>query len=230
VSARDDILGNIRRSLGRGVLTDAAAAIPERRVAGHRPNLVPGRVLGLDREALLDAFEGEVTAIKATVARLPGLADVPDALAGYLASHNLPSEITTSPDPVLGAVPWDRRPTLRRRTGVPGNADMVGVSVAAAAIAETGTLMLESGPDNPSTLNFLPDTHVVVLPTSRVVGPMEDALTALRVRYGEGQMPRTVNFITGPSRTADIEQKIEMGAHGPRRLHILVIEDAAKGS
>jgi L-lactate dehydrogenase complex protein LldG len=226
MSARDDILGGIRRSLGRGALTGAGAAVPEARLAGHRRNLVPARARDLARDGLVALFDGEASAIKASVARLASLDDVPDALATYLAGHNLPAEITASPDPLLADVPWDRRPTLRRRTGLPADSDMVGVSVAAAAIAETGTLMLESGPKNPSTLNFLPDTHVVVLPASRVVGPMEDAWAALRARYGDGQMPRTVNFITGPSRTGDIEQKIEMGAHGPRRLHILVIDGA----
>lgn len=224
MTARDDILATIRRSLGRGALDPAAAAPLAARLAGHRPNLVPGRASGLDRDGLVRLFAGEAEAIKATVQRVANLDAVPDALAEYLARHNLPSEATTAPDPVLAQVPWERRPTLRTRAGVPGSADMVGVSVAAAAIAETGTLVLTSGPDNPSTLNFLPDTHVVVLPAARVVGPMEDALSVLRSRYGEGRLPRTVNFITGPSRTGDIEQKIEMGAHGPRRLHILVVD------
>ena len=226
MSAREDILGRVRRSLGRGPLDKTAAAPLEARLAGHKTNLVPARAQGRDRAGLVDLFEAEVTAIKATVARVASLDGVADAVATYLASQNLPSEITTSPDPLLARVPWDKRPTLQRRTGVPRASDMVGVSVAASAIAETGTLLLESGPDNPSTLNFLPDTHVVVLPASRVVGPMEDAWKAVRARHGDGRMSRTVNFITGPSRTADIEQKIEMGAHGPRRLHILVIDDA----
>ena len=86
------------------------------------------------------------------------------------------------------------------------------------------------GADSPSTLNFLPDTHVVVMPASRVVGPMEDAWAKLREANPDAalsgeSMPRTVNFITGPSRTGDIEQKILMGAHGPRRLHIVIVED-----
>ena len=82
--------------------------------------------------------------------------------------------------------------------------------------------MLTSGADTPSTLNFLPDTHVVVLKAEDVVGPYEDALDRVRAR-GNG-MPRTINFVTGPSRTGDIEQQIQLGAHGPRRLHILLVE------
>ncbi len=90
------------------------------------------------------------------------------------------------------------------------------------AVAETGTLMLRSGPDHPTTLNFLPDTHIVVLRAGQIVGPYEDAWAKLRAA---GDMPRAVNFVSGPSRTADIEQTIQLGAHGPRRLHIVLIED-----
>src|SRR5690606_29717660 len=95
-----------------------------------------------------------------------------------------------------------------------------------AGIAETGTLMLASGEQGPTTLNFLPETHLVVLRESDLVGPIEEAWKRLRERADEG-LPRTVNFITGPSRTGDIEQKIQLGAHGPRRLHVLLLADGA---
>ena len=91
-------------------------------------------------------------------------------------------------------------------------------------MAETGTLMLPSGSETPSTLNFLPDTHVVVLKSRDVVGPYEEAWD--RLRAGGKTLPRTVNFVTGPSRTGDIEQTIYLGAHGPRHLHILLIDEA----
>ena len=103
---------------------------------------------------------------------------------------------------------------------------MLTIVPAFAGIAETGTLVTASGPDHPVTLNLLPDTHVVVLREADIVSGYEDVWDRLRTRFGKDRMPRTVNTITGPSRTADIEQKIEMGAHGPRRLHILVIDDA----
>ena len=93
-------------------------------------------------------------------------------------------------------------------------------------MAEPGTPWLRSGPAGPTTLNFLPDTHVVVLRASRIVGAYEEAWDGLRSARGETAMPRTVNFVTGPSRTADIEQTIQLGAHGPRRLHIVLVEDA----
>jgi L-lactate dehydrogenase complex protein LldG len=89
--------------------------------------------------------------------------------------------------------------------------------------------MLISGPESPTRNNFLPDTHIVVMRGSQVVASYEEGWTRLRRRGERGDggstMPRTVNFITGPSRTGDIEQRIELGAHGPRRLHIVLIED-----
>ena len=84
---------------------------------------------------------------------------------------------------------------------------------------------MASGADSPTTLNFLPETEIVLLPAEGVVGGMEEAWARLRNRLGKAGLPRTVNFITGPSRSADIGQKLQMGAHGPRRLHILVVGD-----
>ena len=97
-----------------------------------------------------------------------------------------------------------------------------------AGIAETGTLMLASGPDNPTTLNLLPDNHIVLLQHKKIVGSYEDSWSALRKaqsgRRGKRTMPRTVCFVTGPSRSADIEQTLLLGAHGPRRLHIILLK------
>ena len=97
------------------------------------------------------------------------------------------------------------------------------MSHALAGVAESGTLVLTSGVDNPTTLNFLPETHIVALRAEDIAGDYETVWEVIRKKYGPGQMPRTVNYITGPSRSADIEQKLLLGAHGPRRLHIIVV-------
>jgi len=110
------------------------------------------------------------------------------------------------------------------RRGVAEDGDAVSVTASFAAVAETGTLMLVSGPESPTRNNFLPETHVVVLRAGEIVGTYEEAWDRLRAARA---MPRVVNFITGPSRTGDIAQKLELGAHGPRRLHIVLVEDGA---
>ena len=105
--------------------------------------------------------------------------------------------------------------------------DPVSLTRAFAGIAETGTLMLTSGPAGPTGLNFLPETHMVVVRAGDIAGSYEDAWDRLRDSRDGEALPRTVNLITGPSRTADIEQTIQLGAHGPRRLHVVLIEDLA---
>ena len=115
------------------------------------------------------------------------------------------------------------------REGRAEASDLVSVQHAFAAIAETGTLMLPSAPDRPTTINLLPDTAIAVLRASRVVGAYEDAWDLLRAEHNPqpsgGFMPRNVMLVTGPSRSADIEQTLELGAHGPRRLHVVLIDD-----
>jgi L-lactate dehydrogenase complex protein LldG len=167
--------------------------------------------------------------VQATVARVASPMAVPDAVARYLAAENLPSELAMAPDPELDAIPWESRPLLSIRRGRAEAADAVSLTPCVAAVAETGTLMLASGPHSPTTLNFLPDTHIVLVHADQVVATYEDGWDRLRATSGGSgaglELPRAVNFITGPSRTGDIEQRIVLGAHGPRRLHILVVEN-----
>jgi L-lactate dehydrogenase complex protein LldG len=227
-SARDQILGGIRKALKRGPLGEGEAGALMARLDAHRRNLIPARTTALDQPGKVDLFVKMAEEVQVTIDRIADPAAVPDAVATYLAQQNLPAEIIMAPDPELDRFPWSQRPLLQIRRGRAGDADAVSVTTCFAGIAETGTLMLLSGPDSPTTLNLMPDTHVVVMRADQVVGPYEDAWTKLRERQqaltGNWEMPRTVNFITGPSRTGDIEQKIQLGAHGPRRVHIVLID------
>jgi len=225
--AREQILGAIRRALGRGAADAVRRAAVADRLARHARNLVPDRAQGLDPAGQVTLFVQMAEEAQATVARVAGAADVPGAVADYLSQHNLPSRLIMTPDPALDDIPWHERPLLEIRRGRAEDADQVGVTACFAGIAETGTLMLISGAHSPTRNNFLPDTHVVVMRRAQVIASYEDGWTRLRATMGEKGMPRTVNFITGPSRTGDIEQRIELGAHGPRRLHIVLIDDGA---
>ncbi len=138
-----------------------------------------------------------------------------------LREHNLPSRVRVGEDPVFESLRADAN-LLEVLPGPAEGADAVGLSHAFAAAAETGTLFLSSGPENPSTLNFLPENHFVVILTNDIAGSYEECWSKLRVAYGNGRMPRTVNLISGPSRTADIEQTIVMGAHGPKTLVVFI--------
>jgi L-lactate dehydrogenase complex protein LldG len=221
MTGRDDILGGIRKALKRGALDAAAAAALRARLDTPARNLIPARATVLDDAGQVDLFVAMAEEVQSTVDRVASLVDVPSAVALYLASENLPAELVMAPDPALDAIPWNERPLLRLRRGKAAPGDQVSVTPAFAGIAETGTLMLISGPETPTTLNFLPDTHIVVLRADQVLPHYEEGWSRLRAR---GAMPRTVNFITGPSRTGDIEQRIQLGAHGPRRLHIVLVD------
>jgi L-lactate dehydrogenase complex protein LldG len=226
-ASRDAILGGIRRALKRGPLPDTGTAELAERVAAHRRNLIPQRAAALDHPRRVDLFVAMAEEVQTTIARVASEDAVPAEVARYLAGENLPAELVMAPDPALDQIPWDARPLLRIRRGKAEASDAVSLTPCLAAVAETGTLMLVSGADTPTTLNFLPDTHIVVLRAGQVVASYEDGWDLVRagsVASG-GAWPRTINLITGPSRTGDIEQRIQLGAHGPRRLHVVLVED-----
>ena len=225
--AREQILAGIRRSLKRGRLDAARETELRDRVAAHRRNLVPARAAALDDPGRVDLFVEMAEGVQATVARVNSPAAVPEAVARYLAAENLPADLVLAPDLSLDDILWDARPLLRTRRGRAEAGDRVSLTRCFVAIAETGTLMLISGAETPTTLNFLPDTHIVLVYADQVVATYEDGWDRLRT---DGGMPRAINFITGPSRTGDIEQRIELGAHGPRRLHIILIDDRQKAT
>ena len=122
--------------------------------------------------------------------------------------------------PRISSIDWPDLITIK--TGPATGKELVSVTGALAAVAEAGTLVLVSGEKTPTTLNFLPDDHIVVLSESRVVGHLEDAWGCLRAA---GLMPRTVNLISAPSKTADVELTLVQGAHGPRRLHVILYRE-----
>ena len=140
---------------------ETQAALTER-VAAHRRNLIPARAAALDDARTVELFVAMAEEVQTTVARVASEAEVPAEVARYLAAENLPAELVMAPDPGLDAIPWQERPLLRIRRGRAEPGDAVSLTPCLAAIAETGTLMLVSGADTPTTLNFLPDTHIVV--------------------------------------------------------------------
>lgn len=215
--SRDRILGNIRGALKVGNDNSTRRSSAAKRLDAHWRGTVPARAKVGGAEAMV-AFVARLKYAGATVSEAAALTDVPRLAADYLRANNLPARLRMGADAALATLTWD---PLEIRHGKAEATDEVSLSKAFAAVAETGTLMLTSGPANPSTLNFLPETHIVVLRAGDLVGGYEDAFARLRQSTG-GAMPRTVNWISGPSRTADIEQTIVMGAHGPRRLHVIV--------
>ena len=223
-ASRDTILGRLKRALDRdNRAPDAARARLESPPAGLVPKR--GQTEGADK---INQFTEEVSKVDTTVDRVSGLQGVPGAVADYLATHNLPTKVRVAPS--LESAPWESQPLLELASGVADGSDVVGLSRAFGGVAETGTLVFLSGPDNPTTVNFLPQTHIAVVGASDIEGSYEQVWRRIRAQApdvgpGKTQLPRNVNWVTGPSRTADIEQTLLLGAHGPQRLHIIVVDD-----
>ena len=215
--ARERILARIRKAQGRGGSTPSKAELEavETYLRAHPRGTLP------KVEADLAArFRARAESMQSTTEEVAARAEVPAAVARYLKAGNLP--LAGCVWPQLAALDW-KGAGLALEPREANASDAVGVTGAFAAIAETGTLMFASGPDTPSTVSLLPETHVAVLSALRIVAHMEDAWAVARAEFG--QLPRAINFVSGPSRTADIDQTIVLGAHGPYRVHIVVVKD-----
>jgi L-lactate dehydrogenase complex protein LldG len=221
-AAREAILGRVRKALGAtgdraAVLADAHAYIAAHR-HGPRPRMP---------EDLVERFIRRATDMESTIERIADAAAIPAAVARYLDGLALPASLAAQKShagvcwPELAALDWagaglqlESRPTL--------GDDVLGITGCFCAIAETGTLVVLAGADTPTASTLLPATHVAVLRAERIVSGMEEAFAL--IRRERGALPRAVNLISGPSRTGDIEQTVVVGAHGPYRVHILVVD------
>lgn len=225
MSARDEIFGAIRRSLGATGREAPRREIVSERLAHHPSGVIPARTAGKGAAELLSLFVEMAEASAATVSVVARAEDAPAAIADFLRGRNMALRLRRGDDPRLARLDWAGA-AIDADIGRSFGQDETAASFAFAGVAETGTLVLLSGRENPTTLNFLPDLHVVLIEAAEVEATYEDVWKRVRERFGPGVMPRTVNFITGPSRSADIEQILLMGAHGPRRLHIVLIDPA----
>lgn len=226
MTSREAILARVKSSLGVSARGDARGPTVTARLADRPRHPVPERALQ-PRAALLAQFRDFLRAQPADVIEAASTEAVPEAIAEALRAANLPSRVRMGRDPLLAAMPWERAGSLECRFGPAEPTDEVGLSRAIAAVSETGTLVLASGADNPVTLAFLPPVHVVVVAEADIVGCYEDAFAIVRKALGAGRMPRTLNLVSGPSRTADIGGRIVIGAHGPRRLMVVIVGGAS---
>jgi len=219
--ARDAVLGKVRAALGK--TGDRAQATAEARayLAGHAQG--PRPAMPAD---LVDRFLRRATDMESTVERIATIAQLPKAVARYVDALDLDPSLAEQKShrgvcwPEFGDLDWsdaglaiEARPTQGK--------DRLGITGAFCAVAETGTLVITSGAATPTASMLLPDTHVAIVRSERIVAGMEEAFALIRAELGA--MPRAVNFVSGPSRTGDIEQTIVVGAHGPFRVHIVVV-------
>ncbi len=219
--ARQAILGRVRRALGVAENDAARAKAADDYVAAHaqgpRPAM-PGD--------LVARFAHRAHDMASTLERIASRDEIPHAVARYVDGLELPDALAAQKSrlgvcwPDFADLDWDgaglsieSRPTLGH--------DRLGITGVFCAIAETGTLVFTTAPATPTATALLPDTHIAVVRESQVVSGMEEAFARVRARHGT--LPRAINLISGPSRTGDIEQTIVLGAHGPFRVHILLL-------
>lgn len=211
MNARDNILGKIRDAQARA-RTEIQTESIDNHLAQH-----PRGPLPPPTDDLVARFKERALKLSSDVLETNDKMEVPALLAHYLSERKLPMSGVCWPS--LAELPWSAA-GLEMQSRPAKNQDLVGVTGAFCAIAETGTLMMLSGPETPATTSLLPETHVAVLDPGRIVATMEDAWDLMRTEYK--QPPRAVNFISGPSRTADIEQTVTLGAHGPYRVLLIL--------
>ena len=215
-AARQAIFSRIRKAQNRPAEPTPAELAQVSDYLGHH-GAGPQPDLGSD---LVGRFRAQALRTSQTLDEVAGLDDVPAAAARYIDSIGVPKSAIAWQS--LTALPWQSS-GIRVDFRPPVDKDLVGISGCFCAVAETGTLMLLSGADTFASAALLPETHIAIVPVSRVVGSIEDAFALAKKERGE--LPRATNFISGPSRTGDIEQTIVLGAHGPYRVHVILVRD-----
>ena len=215
--SRENILARIRARQGKNpVPTEAERAAVRAHIQAHPGSARPR----MDWDPVA-RFRERALGLASTVDEVETLAAVPAAVARYLEASGLPRAAVCWQE--LMALDWSGA-GVRVEARAARDTDLVGITGAFCAVAETGTLMTISSRDTPAAVSLLPETHVAVVRTSRIVRGMEEAWQLARSELG--RLPRSVNFISGPSRTADIEQTVTLGAHGPYRVHVIVVARA----
>jgi L-lactate dehydrogenase complex protein LldG len=217
MNSREEILGRVRAGLQRNAI-NAAAGREVMAAALSSNSQGPKPVFDVTPQALLERFRVRSEVQSSTVDIVAADSDVAAAIARYLTDMKLPKSAVVQP--ALASLDWAGAGLAVEARGA-RDADLVGITGCFCAVAETGTLMMCSAPDTPAAISLLPETHIAVVQASRIVPYMEDAWNLARTELGK--LPRAVNFISGPSRTGDIEQTIVLGAHGPYRVHLIIV-------
>ncbi len=217
MSARENILARIRARQGK----TPVSAESEREAVRSHIRAHPMSARPRMEWDLLARFRERALGLASTVDEVETLDAAPTAVARYLRTNSLPPAAVCWSE--LAALDW-RAAGIAIEVREARDTDLVGITGAFCAIAETGTLMTLSGRDTPAAVSLLPETHIAVVRKSRIVRGMEEAWQLMR--DGLRTPPRAVNFISGPSRTADIEQTVTLGAHGPYRVHVILVAHA----
>ena len=203
-SAKERLLAAVRRNLPKGPVR----ALPE--VVGS-----PSEVPDVERFQRMAESVGTRVHRAADAGELAALVkDLRMAHPGAWAASGAAARRTVGTESPDWVDPWDRR-GLMQAAG--------GLTLAQWGIAESGTLVLDGRREDHRLVSLLPPIHVAILPRSRMLATLGHALAALAA---DGPLTGSaITFVTGPSRTADIELTLVVGVHGPSVLHVILLED-----
>ncbi len=166
-------------------------------------------------QAFINRINGDKVA--ATAMQINSIQELPGATKTLLTRDKLPSTVTVQPATELLSLDW----TGAGLSLVDESDDGVAVTLALWGVAETGSFAIHSGAHSPVLLHFLPAVSIVAVPANKILWYLEDYATQARK---EGlSTPRYASLITGASGTTDIEGRLVTGAHGPGKLHVLVV-------
>jgi L-lactate utilization protein LutC len=213
--ARTEIFSRVHKALGRESLSSQQRKSLDERMASA-PDLIRPQF----SDDLVEHFANQLQSVAASFVRVSNTEGIIPAITEHLDSLGLNHKLVVAPS--LKDLQWPKN--FEIHSGRAREADLASVTGCFVAVAETGSVVLLSSPESPTTLNFLPDYHIAIVKSSQLVRHMEDVWTEFRQL--PGGIPRTINLISGPSKTADVEQTLQVGAHGPRSFHVVFVEQS----
>lgn len=216
IDIRKKILSTIQASLKRGELTDTEKNRLQTEMRAHKRGIVPA----FSTQNIVDLFIEKAQESLAIVEQISSLKEIPCKMDSHLRENDKEATIVRVSNDLKTL--WENTSNIIFKTGAAEKSDKISITSSFCGVAETGTLVLLSSKESPTTLNFLPEIHVVLLAINQIVPYYEDAIQLIREK---NLNPRTINLITGPSRTADIEQTVQIGMHGPKQLFIFLYEE-----
>lgn len=216
--SRQLIFDRLKNKLGRTLVNESdGLTIIKEHIQTHPRGPIP-----VFSKSNIEQFILKVEKVSGTVESIKNIAELPTAISNYMHSIGVENKLVATSSTIIQETKWPSDFEIEYRYAI--STDTTSLNMAYAGIAETGSLVLHSTAETPTTLNFLPDNFICVIEAEKIHACMEDIWDSFR--KDNKDIPRTINIITGPSRTADVEQTIQLGAHGPRRLHIIILNNS----
>jgi len=214
-SARTEIIARVRRA-SRGASAEQIAQ--ELSGFGQAPTAP------LPCEDLAEAFLCNVLKNQGSIGCAKNRSEAAKAVAQYLYQSYRTRKLVAGNDPRLAAMPW-RDGGVLPRFGPAEDGDLASVSYARLGVAETGSVVTWTGKSNPASNNLLVEDHIVLIDLEDLVQTLDQAWACINASQSEEARHRGINFISGPSSTADIDMQLVKGAHGPRNWHVILLGD-----